>query len=140
MHRLTGTQLRVLSFIEHWTDQRGTAPSVRQISRGLGLHSPSGIQYHLRVLEREGFIDRTRSRQIRILRRSRELADPLREVTRQVECDAPEVLRRLVDAVLPLQSRENLTRAELHRIRQALARGIAVIQNLDRIDAVYAHS
>ncbi len=138
MRALTGAQSRVLSFIVRWTDQRGTAPSVRQISRGLGLHSPSGIQYHLRVLERAGFVARTCSRQIRILRRSRELSDPLREVTRQVECDAPEVLRRLVDAVLPLQSRENLTRAELHQIRQALASGIAVVQKIDRIDAIYS--
>ncbi len=137
MRRLTGAQSRVLAFVERWINQRGVGPSVRQISRGLGMRSSSGVQYHLRVLEREGVIARTRSRQIRILRRSEEVVEPLRDLTGQ---DAPEVLRRLVNAVLPLQSREYLTRAELHWIRQALHSGIAFVQKLDRVDAIRVHS
>jgi hypothetical protein len=47
-------------------------------------------------------------------------------------------LRGLVNAALPLQSREHLTRAEWHYIRQALGLGIAAVQKLDEVDALRA--
>ncbi len=51
-----------------------------------------------------------------------------------------EALRRLVNAALPLQSREHLTRAEFHHVKHAVALGIAVIQKLDGLNAAGAPS
>lgn len=142
MQRLTGAQVRVLEFIERWTDRRGSAPSVREISRGLGLTSSSGVQYHLRAMERRGVLvrGRRRGRGIRVVRRSVQLTNPVQELSGQLEWQMAEALRRLVNAMLPLQSREHLTHAELHYIRQAVVLGIAVIQKLDVLDAARAPS
>ena len=140
MQRLTSMQVRVLEFIERWTNRRSRAPSVREITRGLGLKSSSSVQYHLHALERRGVIVRRRVRRrgIRIVRRSVQLTDTLLELGGETARQAAVALRRLVNAVLPLQSREHLTRAELHYIKYALALGIAVIQKLDGLNAADA--
>ena len=136
MRRLTTTQVSVLEFIEHWCDRRGRPPSVREITRGLGLKSSSSVQYHLRALERRGVIARgqARGRGIRIVRRSNQLTDPIQELEGEPSRQVVEALRQLVNAVLPLQSREHLTRTELYYIRQAAYLGIAAIQKLDVLD------
>ena len=117
MERLTTTQARVLEFIERWFEQRGRAPSVREITRGLGLKSSSGVQYHMRARERRGLIDcgRARGGRIWIVRRSVQLADPRRELTGETERQVTEAPHRLVTATLPPPSREYLSRAELAR-------------------------
>ena len=138
MERLTTTQARVLEFIERWFEQRGRAPSVREITRGLGLKSSSGVQYHVRARERRGLIDcgRARGGRIRIVRRSVQLADPRRELTGETERQVTEAPHRLVTATLPPPSREYLSRAELHDVEPAVALGVRVIQELDRLNAV----
>ena len=140
MRHLTVMQEQVLEFIERWTNRRGRAPSVREITRGLGLKSSSGVQYHLHALQRRGVIARRRARRrgIRIVRRSVELTDPLQELDGETARQAAVALRRLVNAVLPLQSREHLTRAELHYVKHAVALGIVVIQKLDGLNAAGA--
>lgn len=142
MRRLTSMQVRMLEFIERWTEQRGSSPSVRQISRGLGLKSSPGVQYHLRALERRGVIVRVRKRgnNVRVVRRAVQPTDPIQEQNGGLAQQLVAALRRLVNAMLPLQSREHLTRAELHYIRQAVACGIAVVQKLDVLDAARAPS
>lgn len=139
MQRLTNVQVRMLEFIDGWFVRRGRAPSAREISRGLGLKSSSGVQYHLRTLERRGLIVRAASRgQIRIVWRSVQLVDAVEELDGQLKGQMAEALRRLVNTVLPLQSREHLTHAELHYVRRVLALGIAVIQELDVLNAAGA--
>ncbi len=140
MRRLTTMQARVLEFIERWTERRGRAPSVREITRGLGLKSSSGVQYHLRAMERRGVIVRGRNRERKIwtVQRSVQVTDPLQELDGETRRQATEALRRLVNALLPLQSREHLTRAELHYVKHAVALGIAVIQKLDVLNAAGA--
>lgn len=137
MRRVTNTQVRMLEFIERWFERRGRAPSVREISRGLGLKSSSSVQYHLRAMERQGVLVRggRRGCGIRIVRRLVHLTNPVQELNGQLERQMVEAMRQLVNAVLPLQSREHLTRAELHYIRRAVELGIAVIQKLDVVDA-----
>ncbi len=137
MQRPTNTQARILRFIERWLERSGRAPSVREISRGLGLKSSSGVQYHLRAMERRGVLvrGRNRGRKIWIVQRSVQVTNPFQELDNQIERQVVEALRRLVNAVLPLQSREHLTRAEWHYLKQAVALGIAVIQKLDVLNA-----
>ena len=140
MRRLTTTQVLVLEFIERWYDRRGRPPSVREITHGLGLKSSSSAQYHLRVLERRGVIARgqARGRGIRIVRRSNQLNDPLQEMEGEPSRQVVEALRQLVNAALPLQSREHLTLAELHYVKHAVALGIAVIHKLDALSVAGA--
>ena len=49
---------RILEYIRHFFDERGYAPTIRDILRGCGISSTSLVQYHLNVLEKEGQIRR----------------------------------------------------------------------------------
>jgi repressor LexA len=49
---------RILEFIRHSFDEKGYAPTVRDIMRGCNISSTSLVQYHLNVLEKEGHIHR----------------------------------------------------------------------------------
>lgn len=60
----------ILDFITVFTSERGYAPSVRDLTDGCHSSSSSVVQYHLNVLERNGYIRRDRgvSRSIRVTR------------------------------------------------------------------------
>ena len=49
---------RILECIRHSFDEKGYAPTVRDIMRGCNISSTSLVQYHLNVLEKEGQIHR----------------------------------------------------------------------------------
>jgi repressor LexA len=49
---------RILEYIRHSLDEKGYAPTVRDIMRGCNISSTSLVQYHLNVLEKEGQIRR----------------------------------------------------------------------------------
>jgi repressor LexA len=48
----------ILEYIRRFFDERGYAPTVRDILRGCNISSTSLVQYHLNVLEKEGQIRR----------------------------------------------------------------------------------
>ena len=50
----------VLSFITHFIDTRGYAPSMSEIMHGCGLHSTCGVRMRLDDLEALGLITRQR--------------------------------------------------------------------------------
>ena len=52
------TRERIFKFIREFFDDRGYAPTVRDIVKGCGLSSTAVVQHHLNVLEREGHIHR----------------------------------------------------------------------------------
>jgi len=54
----SGTRERILKFIRGFIDERGYAPTVRDIVKGCSLSSTAVVQHHLNVLEREGHIRR----------------------------------------------------------------------------------
>ncbi len=58
MVRTSNTRQRILSFIGRFLNERGYAPTVREIARGCKISTPSVVQYHLNTLEREGHIRR----------------------------------------------------------------------------------
>ena len=58
MTRITQTRLRILSFIRDFLQERGYAPTVRDIAKGCGISTSSVVQHHLNILEREGHIHR----------------------------------------------------------------------------------
>ncbi len=55
---VSATRERILQFIRDFIDDRGYAPTVRDIMRGCALSSTAVVQHHLNVLQREGRIHR----------------------------------------------------------------------------------
>ena len=58
MEKLTKTQQKVFDYIKEIIDERGVAPSVREIGTAVGLRSTSTVQYNLNALEEAGYIER----------------------------------------------------------------------------------
>lgn len=58
MEKLTKTQQKVFDYIKEVIDERGVAPSVREIGKAVGLKSTSTVQYNLNALEGLGYIER----------------------------------------------------------------------------------
>jgi len=67
---LSPKRKQILDFITAFIEGKGYAPSVRDIAKGCGISSSSVAQYHLNVLERDGYIYRDRGipRSIRLTR------------------------------------------------------------------------
>ncbi len=61
---------QILSFIREFIERKGYPPTVRDILRSLRISSPAVVQYHLKVLEGQGLINREPG-----VRRSITLAD-----------------------------------------------------------------
>jgi repressor LexA len=74
MVRASNTRLRILNFIRKFFDERGYAPTVRDIARGCNISTPSVVQHHLNTLERQGHIHRDPEvfRSIQLAERKRE--------------------------------------------------------------------
>jgi repressor LexA len=74
MAGVPSTRLRVLNFIRKFLDERGYAPTVRDIARGCDISTPSVVQYHLNTLEKQGHIRRDPEvfRSIQLVERKRE--------------------------------------------------------------------
>jgi repressor LexA len=68
---LSPKRQKVLGFIAHFIEERGYAPSVREIAKACNISSPSMVQYHLNILEDEGYVHRDRSvpRSVRLAER-----------------------------------------------------------------------
>src|SRR5918912_914765 len=60
MRALSGRQQQMLAFIRDFVEQHGFPPSIRDIGAAVGITSTSVVDYNLRVLEREGYLRRTR--------------------------------------------------------------------------------
>ncbi len=58
MKKLGAKQQKCLDFIKECLDERGVAPTVREIETALGYRSPSSAQYMLNSLEEAGYIER----------------------------------------------------------------------------------
>ena len=56
MPRKEPVRERILSFLTHYFDRNGFAPSMREIAAGVGLSSPATVYYHLKKLEETGAI------------------------------------------------------------------------------------
>lgn len=58
MVNISSTRLRILNFIRYFLEDKGYAPTVRDIMKGCNISTPSVVQYHLNKLEKEGYIQR----------------------------------------------------------------------------------
>ena len=55
---LSPKQQSILSFIDNFLAEKGYPPSLREIARGCHISSTSVVEYHLNILQREGYIRR----------------------------------------------------------------------------------
>ena len=58
--RGTNAKEMILATIEDFKNERGYAPTVREIGH-LTHYSPSAVQYHLDAMERDGILSRDRN-------------------------------------------------------------------------------
>lgn len=58
MAGVSKTRLRILNFIRTFLQERGYAPTVRDIAKGCKISTSSVVQHHLNVLEKQGYIQR----------------------------------------------------------------------------------
>ena len=76
---INSTRQKILQYIHDFFDERGYAPTVRDILKGCSLSSTAVVQHHLNILEREGHIHRDREifRSIQIADRKQLVRVPL---------------------------------------------------------------
>ena len=58
MKELSQKQQGILSFIDNFSAEKGYPPSVREIVRGCHISSTSVVEYHLKILQKKGYIRR----------------------------------------------------------------------------------
>jgi repressor LexA len=66
--KLSDRQRRMLDFIQHFTNESGYPPSIREIGKAVGISSTSVVNYNLNRLVEEGYLSRDQnvSRGIRL--------------------------------------------------------------------------
>lgn len=71
MVAIGSTRGRILNFIRDSLEDKGYAPTVRDIMKGCNISTPSVVQHHLDKLEKEGYIQRDPQvfRSIRLIER-----------------------------------------------------------------------
>jgi len=76
---LSETRQRIWKFIRDFFEDRGYAPTVRDILKGCNISSTAVVQHHLNILEREGHIHRDPEvfRSIQLLDRKNTVRVPL---------------------------------------------------------------
>jgi repressor LexA len=76
---ISHTREIILDFIRDFIEERGYAPTVRDILKGCSISSTAVVQHHLNILEREGHIHRDPEifRSIQLLGRSNIVSVPL---------------------------------------------------------------
>ena len=67
MAKMKETRRKVFEYVKESIDERGVAPSVREICIAVGLKSTSTVQYHLNALVEEGLLERGDANQKRTL-------------------------------------------------------------------------
>lgn len=52
----------ILDYIVAYRKNNGLSPSIREISKGVGLHSTSSIQKYIRNLTKQGYLQQTKGK------------------------------------------------------------------------------
>lgn len=76
MQNISNIQQKIFEYVKNVIEQRGVAPSVREIGQAVGLSSTSSVQYHINALEKAGYIQRDAN-----LKRTLRLADSMPKAT-----------------------------------------------------------
>ena len=65
--KLNKTRQKVFDYIKETIDEKGVAPSVREIGKAVGVNSTSTVQYHINALVEDGYIQRGDANQKRTI-------------------------------------------------------------------------
>lgn len=52
---------RILSFVRDYVSCNGFSPTIREIGRGVGLHSSASVHHYLDILADEGCLEKSSS-------------------------------------------------------------------------------
>ena len=100
---LTKRQNEIFEFISGHLDRTGYPPTVREIGKALGLHSPSTVHAHLAKLEKSGVLrrDPTKPRAIEILvDRAKRVVRPGVPLVGQVAAGTPILAEENIEDIL----------------------------------------
>ena len=100
---LTKRQNEIFEFINGHLDRTGYPPTVREIGKALGLHSPSTVHAHLAKLEKSGVLrrDPSKPRAIEILvDRAKRVVRPGVPLVGQVAAGAPVLAEENIEDIL----------------------------------------
>ena len=102
---LTKRQSEIFEFIKGYLEKTGYPPTVREIGKALGLHSPSTVHAHLAKLEKSGVLrrDPSKPRAIEILvDRAKRVMAPGIPLLGQVAAGSPILAEENVEELLEL--------------------------------------
>ncbi|MGB2851362.1 MAG: transcriptional repressor LexA [Solirubrobacterales bacterium] len=102
---LTKRQSEIFEFIKSHLDKTGYPPTVREIGKALGLHSPSTVHAHLAKLEKSGVLrrDPSKPRAIEILvDRAKRVMAPGVPLVGQVAAGSPILAEENIEELLEL--------------------------------------
>lgn len=68
MDKISNKQQQIFNFIKDFIDEKGTAPSVREIGEAVDLKSSSTVQYHIMALIDAGYLEKGEANQKRTLK------------------------------------------------------------------------
>ncbi|HKJ35873.1 MAG TPA: transcriptional repressor LexA [Solirubrobacterales bacterium] len=100
---LTKRQSEIFEFINEQLDKTGYPPTVREIGKALGLHSPSTVHAHLAKLEKSGVLrrDPSKPRAIEVLvDRAKRVITPGVPLVGQVAAGAPILAEENIEEML----------------------------------------
>jgi repressor LexA len=100
---LTKRQSEIFEFINEQLEKTGYPPTVREIGKALGLHSPSTVHAHLAKLEKSGVLrrDPSKPRAIEILvDRAKRVIAPGVPLVGQVAAGAPILAEENIEEIL----------------------------------------
>lgn len=104
---LTKRQNEIYEFIKSHLDAEGYPPTVREIGKGLGLHSPSTVHAHLAKLEKSGVLrrDPSKPRAIELLvERAKRVVRPSIPLVGQVAAGQPILAEENIEDELEVPS------------------------------------
>jgi repressor LexA len=103
--KLSDRQRRMLDFIQHFSDESGYPPSIREIGKAVGISSTSVVNYNLNRLVEEGYLSRDQN-----VSRGIRLSEKITSVTQQVvdTLKIPLVGRIFASEPVPLPSTDSL--------------------------------
>ena len=100
---LTNRQKEIFDFIKRYLRKHGYPPTVREIGKALGLHSPSTVHAHLAKLEKSGVLrrDPSKPRAIELLvDRAKRVVRPGVPLVGQVAAGAPILAEENIEELL----------------------------------------
>jgi repressor LexA len=103
--KLSDRQRRMVDFIQHFSDENGYPPSIREIGKAVGITSTSVVNYNLNRLVEEGYLSRDQN-----VSRGIRLSEKLTKATQQVvdTLRIPLVGRIFASEPVPLPSTDSL--------------------------------